>query len=141
MDITIVACILHALGRFRMYSRELCTTSLRLQVPRSCNRRVPHVEALQKQWGNAPVNSESCCPADASGNCPEDALQAADGIQPNLQADTKGDARWVEVPGEARIGHDWGSTQLEASVLEPIAKVGSVPFPCDSSEVRLVWSS
>ena len=139
LDITIVACILHALGRFRMYSRELCTTSMRLQVPRSCNRGVSLVKASQKQAGNALVTLGSGCLADASGDCLGNALQTANGVQAYLQADKKGDDSWVELPDEAQPGHVCGSTQLEAFGFGvSYRNVGSEPFPCDSSEVRSV---
>ena len=42
----------------------------------------------------------------------------------------KGDACWVELPGEARPGHVWGPTHLDASVLKPIAeKWAACRFP------------
>ena len=97
-------------------------------------------DAVFEELGNAPANLESGRLADAYGACPGNASQTADGIQAYVQADMKGDACWVELPGEARPGHVWGPTHLDASVLKPIAEKWAVPFPGDPIKVRTIWS-
>ena len=67
--------------------------------------------------------------ADCYGACPGNASENADGVQAYLQANTRGDACWVELPKEAHPGGIWGPEGLSPSEVKRLAEMWS-QFKC-----------